>query len=54
VLAWRRTHTGRLDFSVRRLADHGIARCGGAQFGATTVTVTVRVMPLTVSVTVIV
>jgi hypothetical protein len=43
-----------LGFSVPRLAEHGIAGRGGTQFGATTVTVTVRVMPLAVSVTVIV
>jgi hypothetical protein len=42
-----------LGFSVRRFVGHGSA-LQGAQFGATTVTVTVRVMPLAVSVAVIV
>jgi hypothetical protein len=43
-----------LGFSVPRLAEHGIAGCGGAQFGGATVTVTVREMPLAESVAVIV
>jgi hypothetical protein len=43
-----------LGFSARRHADHGIAYCETAQFGGSTVTVKVRVMPLAVLVTVIV
>jgi hypothetical protein len=43
-----------LGFSVPRLAEHGIAGGGGAQFGGATVTATVREMPPAVSVAVIV